>query len=219
MTLEEFKKQFAEYQVASDLPTPSWNIKPTQDIAVLVEDHKQAGLKRAEAARWALTPIWSKTLATKVPLFNARIETVLNKPSFKASAKNRRCLIPATGYYEWTGPKNARVPHYIHLPDQVILFAGLHSWWHDPAAPEGEGWHLTTTMLTMDSYGPMEEIHHRIPVFMHDDLLHDWISPEVEGVPELFDAVAATSKSVGSQLEEHTVAPLRGDGPELITAV
>lgn len=219
LTQEEFEKEFTEYRVEHELPDPNWNIKPTQDITVLREDHKQPGVKLAQPARWSLTPVWSKTLATRTPLFNARIETVLEKPSFKASAKNRRCLIPAEGYYEWTGEKNARVPHFIHHPGELILFAGLYSWWHEPDAGDDEGWHLTTTMLTMDSYGPMEHIHHRIPVFMSEEMLADWIDPTIEGVPELYGAVEATAREVGNRLEEYEVKPLRGNGPELITAV
>lgn len=218
MSAEEFADEFKTYQLGA-LPKPSWNIKPTQDIAILLEDHKQPGLSRAEAARWALTPVWSKTLATRTPLFNARIESVLEKPSFKASAKNRRCLIPATGYYEWTGEKGARKPHYIHLEDEPILFAGLHSWWHEPGAGDDEGWHLTATMLTMESYGPIHEIHHRIPVFMSEEMLDDWLNPSIEGVPELYDAVTATAVEVGNKLREHEVSPLKGDSPELIKAV
>lgn len=208
--------------VVGDLPEPSWNIKPTQNVPILLESHKEPGSRLLTSARWALTPPWSTTLQTRMPLFNARIETVLDKPSFKASAKNRRCVIPATGYYEWTGDKGSRVPHYIHLPDepgQEILFAGLHSWWREPGAGDGTGWHLTTTMLTMDSYGPMQTIHPRIPVFMSDDMLADWLDPTSESVPELYDAVAATSREVGDRLAEHTVAPLTGDGPALLTAV
>ncbi|MDA3146498.1 SOS response-associated peptidase [Leucobacter sp. UCMA 4100] len=219
MSYEEAEEHFKLYSFAPELPMPSWNIKPTQDVTVFLEDHKEPGHFRAEAARWALTPVWSKTLATKTPLFNARVETVLEKPSFKASAKSRRCLIPATGYYEWTGEKTARKPHFIHLAEEPILFAGLHSWWHEPDAGNDEGWHLTTTILTMDSYGPMQPIHHRIPVFMTPEMQADWLSPAVEGVPELFEMVAETARSVGELLVEHEVAPLKGDGPELLTAV
>lgn len=218
LSLEEFKEQFAGYQVADDLPVPSWNIKPTNDIVILREDHKRPGVKLAEAARWSLVPVWSKELKLKYPTFNARAESVLEKPSFKASAKSRRCLIPAQGYYEWTGDKGAKTPHYIHLADELILFAGLYSWWHEPGTADDEGWHLTTTMLTMESYGLMQEIHHRIPVFMSDDMQEDWLSPEVVGEAALFEAVTETSRLVGEHLVEHTVVPLRGDGPELITA-
>lgn len=202
---------------ADDLPEPSWNIKPTQQIPVLVEGRKQPGLRRLASARWSLTPSWSKTLETRMPLFNARIETVLEKPSFKAAARNRRCIIPASGYYEWTGEKAARVPHYIHA-ETPILFAGLASWWRDPTAPGDDGWHLTATILTMDAYGPMQHIHDRIPVFMTSDLEPDWLSPGTVGDEALMAAVAAASKRVGDRLSGHEVAPLRGDSPDLITA-
>ena len=211
----ELANLLGPHLVSEDLPAPSWNVKPTQQIPILIEDHKQPGTLRLEPARWALTPIWSKTPATKMPLFNARIETVLEKPSFKASVKNRRCLIPADGFYEWTGEKSNRVPHYIHR-DHPIYFAGLSSWWHEPGSRDDEGWHLTATILTMDAYGMMENLHHRIPVFLADEMRGDWLSPEIEGSPELLDAIAETSMAVGSELKEHVVAPLKGDSHQLM---
>lgn len=207
---------------AENIPEPSWNIAPTQQVPVVLEGRRNPGERRLESARWALTPTWSKTLETRTPLFNARIETVLEKPSFKAAAKHRRCALPATGYYEWSGPQERRVPHFIHS-DAPILFAGLASWWRDGSvpedAPDGAGWRLTTTILTMDSYGPMRDIHDRIPVFLAPELLADWLSPAIEGNDELMAVVAGTAPSVGDGLREHAVAPLRGDGPQLIAEI
>ena len=197
-----------------DLPGPSWNIKPTEQISVLVTDQRQGG-RRLHPAQWALTPPWSPTLRTKSPLFNARIESVLETPSFRDSVKDRRCIIPACGCYEWTGEPGKRTPHYISS-EQPLLFAGLTSWWHDPSAPRDSGWHLTATILTTDSYGPIERIHHRLPVFMTDDLVDDWLSPSLHADEGLLDVVSERSLSVGVTLREHEVAPLRGDGPHLI---
>lgn len=207
---------------AENIPEPSWNIAPTQQVPVVLESRRTPGERRLESARWALTPTWSKTLETRAPLFNARIETVLEKPSFTAAAKHRRCALPATGYYEWSGPKERRVPHFIHR-DAPILFAGLASWWRDGSlaedAPEGAAWHLTTTILTMDSYGPMRAVYDRIPVFLAPDLLADWLSPEIEGDDDLMAAVTGTASTIGNKLREHVVAPLRGDGPHLIAGM
>lgn len=197
---------------------PSWNLKPTQPIPAAFTDHKD-GLKRLEYAYWSLVPIWSKELKTKFPTFNARSETAAEKASFKASVKNRRCVIPVTGFYEWTGPKSARIPHAIFGPDPIIPMAGLYSWWHEPGAGDDEGWHLTATILTRASAGVMKPIHDRMPVFLADELLEDWLDPNTVGDQLLLDAASETSLPLSEQLREYEVAPLRGDGPELILPV
>ena len=197
---------------------PSWNLKPTQDIPVALTDHK-TGEKQLRYAYWSLVPIWSKELKTKFPTFNARSETVTEKASFKNQVKGRRCVIPVSGFYEWTGPKGKRTPHAIFGPQPVIPMAGLYSWWHEPGAGDDEGWHLTATILTRASAGIMADLHDRMPVFMSDELLHDWLDPETEGDQLLVDAVAEAAVPISEQLRQWTVAPLRGDGPELIEPV
>ncbi|MFD5600809.1 SOS response-associated peptidase [Leucobacter sp. NPDC058333] len=193
----------------------SWNLKPTQDIPVAFTDHK-SGDHRFELAYWSLVPIWSKELKTKFPTFNARSETAAEKASFKASVKNRRCIIPVSGFYEWTGPKSKRTPHAIFGPAPIIPMAGLYSWWHEPDAGDDEGWHLTATILTRASAGVMEPLHDRMPVFMSDELLQDWLDPETVGDKLLMEAVSEGAVSLSEQLREYEVLPLRGDGPELI---
>lgn len=110
----------------------SWNVKPTQQIPIAFTDHK-TDEPRFETAHWSLVPPWSKELKTKFPTFNARSETASEKATFKASVKSRRCVIPVSGFYEWTGAKGHRVPHAIFGPKRVLPLAGLYSWWHDPS--------------------------------------------------------------------------------------
>lgn len=195
---------------------PSWNLKPTQPIPAAFTDHKD-GSKRLEYAYWSPVPIWSKGLKTKFPMFNARSETAAEKASFKASVKNRRCVIPVTGFYEWTGPKSSRIPHAIFGPDPIIPMAGLYSWRHEPGAGDEESWHLTATILTRSSAGVMGPIHDRMPVFLADEVLEDWLDPNTVGDQLLLDAAAEAS--IPLKLREYEVAPLRGDGPELILPV
>lgn len=194
---------------------PSWNLKPTQDIPVALTDHK-TGEKQLRYAYWSLVPIWSKELKTKFPTFNARSETVTEKASFKNQVKGRRCVIPVSGFYEWTGPKGKRTPHAIFGPQSLIPMAGLYSWWHESGAGDDEGWHLTATILTRASAGVMADLHDRMPVFMSDELLHDWLDPETEGDQLLVDAVSEAAVPISEKLRQWAVAPLRGDGPELI---
>lgn len=194
---------------------PNWNLKPTQQIPIAFSDHKD-GAPRFEYAYWSLVPVWSKALRTKFPTFNARSETAAEKASFKASVKARRCIVPVTGFYEWTGPKSDRTPHAIFGPQPLLPLAGLYSWWHEPGAAEVEGWHLTATILTQASAGVMEPLHDRMPVFLTDELLPDWLNPAVEGDQLLVVAISEASLPIAGQLTEYAVRPLRGNGPELI---
>ena len=193
----------------------SWNVKPTQQIPVAYTDHK-TGEKKFETAYWSLVPVWSKELKTKFPTFNARSETAAEKPSFKAAVKNRRCAIPVSGFYEWTGPKNARVPHAIFGPEKLLTLAGLMSWWHEPGADDDHGCHLTAPILTRDSAGVMQPLHDRMPVFLADEFVNEWIDPDTTGDHALVQAVSAAAVPLANDLFEYPVAPLRGDGPPLI---
>lgn len=212
-------KELAEWLTAR--PTgyePSWNLKPTQQIPVALTSSK-TGDKRFELAHWSLVPPWAKDLKLKFPTFNARSEQLSEKATFKGPLKKQRCVIPVTGFYEWTGPKTARTPHAIFGPRPILPMAGLYSWWREPGAADGEGWHLTATILTRASAGVMSDLHDRMPVFMSDDLLRDWLDPETEGDQLLVDAVSEASVPISEQLREYAVRPLRGDGPELIEPV
>jgi putative SOS response-associated peptidase YedK len=140
---------------------PSYNIAPTQPIAIVVDrsfEKDEAGAPVGElsreihAARWGLVPRWSKGPASSAPLINGRIESLLEKPSFKESVPRRRCVIPASGYYEWQVlPDGSKQPFYISAgADGMLALAGLYEWWLDPtkAADDPTRWLLSATTLT-----------------------------------------------------------------------
>lgn len=194
--------------------SPSWNIKPTEKIPVAFTDSE--GNRRFEYAYWSLIPPWERQLKTKYPTFNARAETAAEKPTFKAAVKHTRCIIPVTGFYEWTGTRGTRIPHAIVGPSTILPMAGLYSWWHDPAAPEDSGWYLTATILTCKSSGVMESLHDRMPVFMTPALAWEWLDPATVGDQSLVNAVADAAVPISEGLRQWPVLPLRGDGPELM---
>jgi putative SOS response-associated peptidase YedK len=189
---------------------PSWNLPPTRDIPVALTSAKD-GEKRFELAHWGIIPPWNKDGKPRFT-FNARVEGLLEKNTFAPSVKAQRCVVPVSGFYEWTGPKGKRTPHAIFGPRPLLPMAGLYRWWK---SPDGE-WVLTATILTRASAGVMESLHDRMPVFMADELLRDWLAPETDGDQLLVDAVSEASVPASEQLLEWAVRPLRGDGPELI---
>jgi len=203
---------------------PSWNIKPTTPVPLLLESVDDQGevTRRLEQARWSLTPMWSKTLGTKFTTFNARIETAHEKPMYRHAVAHARAILPAEGYYEWVGEGKNKRPHYIHLPDdEPLSLAGLYSWWRDPEAPEGaeDRWHLTCTMLTSDAVETIADVHDREPVPLPPEWWGRWLDPAVEGTAELLHEVGEASLDVAGRLVHHEVAPLRGDGPDLTRAL
>ena len=115
--------------------SPDWaaayNIKPTEQIPILLDSAKTGEL-RFERARWSLVPGWSKTLKLKIPTFNARTEGIMDKPTWRGPVKSHRAIVPATGFYEWTGERGSKTPWFMSSPDGAMLgLAGLYSWWRD----------------------------------------------------------------------------------------
>ena len=124
--LDLFLKFFG-LKEAPELP-PRFNIAPTQSVLVIRE--AADGSRYLSLARWGLITPWSKEADDG--LINARSETVNEKPSFCQAFRQRRCIIPASGFFEWSGPKEARQPWFISAADGgILLFAGLYGRWRN----------------------------------------------------------------------------------------
>ncbi|MFM5904561.1 MAG: SOS response-associated peptidase [Micrococcales bacterium] len=230
-TLSELATIF-EVDEIIDAVEPSYNIAPTNKVAIVVDrafekDQDGAPLgdisREIHSARWGLVPRWAKSPTDGSPLINARIETVLEKPSFKESVGRRRCLIPASGYYEWVvDAAGNKQPYYVNAGDGVIAFAGLFEWWANPDLKPGDPgrWLLSTTILTKPSAPELAHIHERNPVFLSGDTLDVWLDSSVEGDRDLLEAISIDSDLVGSELLFHPVGTEVGkvgtSGPQLI---
>jgi putative SOS response-associated peptidase YedK len=132
---EELVEAFGVDQVI-DAPKPSWNVAPTAMIAVVRDVDKGDRHRELRGGRWGLVPSWSKDPLGGARLINARSETVTVKPSFRAAARTRRALVPASGYFEWqAGADGPKTPFYLHPEDEgPIAMAALYEWWWPPAA-------------------------------------------------------------------------------------
>lgn len=194
--------------------TPSYNLSPTDPVLIVADPHPPATGRRLTAARWSLIPPWSKTQDLRYPTFNARSESAAERPTFRTSVRSNRCLIPADGYYEWRTRGREKTPFYIHPQDaaDTLAFAGLYSWWRP--SPD-VNWTLTTTILTRDAIGALANVHDRMPVCVDHALWNDWLSVDADGA-EVLREVAQSTEQVAPRLDQYEVAPLRGDGAELI---
>ena len=176
--------------------TPQYNIAPSQRVPVV----RQGGLSNELAlARWGLVPAWSKTPEVKYATFNARLETVAEKPAFRQAFRHRRCLIPADGYYEWRLVNGKKTPHYVQLEDRALIgFAGLWEQW------EGEGGALLScSIIVMPAHEDMQALHPRMPVIVspaHYDL---WLDQRITDKHELMGYMQS---ALSSRLRYHEVS-------------
>jgi putative SOS response-associated peptidase YedK len=147
-----------------------YNIAPTQPIAVVARDRE--GVRRFRLMRWGLLPSFVKDPKTFPTLINARAEEVLEKPSFRNAMRWRRCLIPADGFYEWTGPKGKRRPFLLRPRDgRLIAFAGLYERWRDKDGGEID----TVTILTCAANATVAALHDRMPVVLPPEHFEAWL--------------------------------------------
>jgi putative SOS response-associated peptidase YedK len=151
---------------------PAGDLVPGQLIPAVLGD----GGNRLVALRWGLIPAWAKDPAVGRKLFNARAETIAEKPSFKNAFKHRRCLIPADGFYEWTGEKGQKQAIRFFLRSgEPFGFAGLYETWRPPS---GEAIR-TCTIVTTEPNGLIAPVHDRMPVILPREKEALWLDPAV----------------------------------------
>lgn len=162
-----------DLDAAPDPLPPRYNIAPTQPVlAVRLGAHSQQ--REFALFRWGLIPSWAKDIRMGAQLINARAETVTDKPAFRAAFKRRRCLIPASGFYEWQKVNGRKQPMYIHpRDDELFALAGLWEFWAGADGSELE----TCTILTTTPNELMEPIHNRMPVIVEPEDFPTWLDP------------------------------------------
>lgn len=188
-----------------------YNIAPTQAVLAV-----RAGDQQLQAARlqWGLIPSWAKDPRIGSRMINARSETAAEKPSFRAAFKRRRCLIPASGFYEWdqhTRPKQAY--HITPIRDGLMAFAGL---WERWAPPQGDALE-TCSILTTSANHTIAEIHDRMPVILTPRNYDAWLAADTPS--ETLHALLKPATEDFLQLTPitPTVNNVRNTGPECLT--
>jgi len=166
--LNENPRKLAEhFNLSGDLDfSPSWNIAPSLRICTITDDKE--GRRQLHKMKWGLIPSWAKDATIGNKLANARGETVAEKPSFRSAFKNHRCLIPASGFYEWKTENGVKFPWYISLKSgEPMAFAGLWETWNDIES---------CCIITTDANKLMEPIHDRMPVILDPVQWTTWLS-------------------------------------------
>ncbi|WEK52424.1 MAG: SOS response-associated peptidase [Candidatus Kaistia colombiensis] len=154
---------------------PRYNIAPTQPILIV---RAERGERRPALVRWGLIPSWTKDLAAMPLLFNARSESAADKPAFRGAYRHRRCLIPATGFYEWRKDANGKKQPFYLQPASggVIAFAGLWDEWADDKGNVID----TATILTTATNRELTPIHERMPVVVPHAQYDLWLGLDAD---------------------------------------
>jgi putative SOS response-associated peptidase YedK len=191
---------------------PRFNIAPLSEV--LIVRAGTAGAPQAANARWGLLPRWAKDPKLAAKLSNARAETVAEKPSFRDAFRRRRCLVPASGFYEWRAEGGRKHPYYVR-PAQgpLFAFAGIWERWEGPQGPLE-----TCAIITTDANEVMQAIHDRMPVILAAADYARWLDCRPAN-----DVAGLLRPADPGSIEAYRVAPKvnnsRSDGAELIEAL
>jgi putative SOS response-associated peptidase YedK len=201
------------YQVEAELAEgrlARYNVAPGTDQLVIVAE---GGRRAARWHRWGLVPHWAKDAAIGYKTINARGESVAAKPAFRAAFRQRRCLVPASGFYEWKAGEGGKQAYLIRLTGGGLLsFAGL---WETWAGPQGEL--RSFTIITTEPNALMARIHDRMPAIVRREQHARWLDPalrdpaEVQAMIASYPAAELQAIPVGREINN-----ARNQGPELI---
>jgi putative SOS response-associated peptidase YedK len=187
-----------------------YNIAPTQPVLAIREND---GRREAVSLLWGLIPSWSRDPKIGSKLINARSETAAEKPSFRAAFKRRRCLIPASGFYEWDQHTQPKQPYHITpARSELMAFAGLWEHW----SPHGEEPLETCTILTTSANGTLTPIHERMPVILAPEEFDAWLKADTSTAKLQSLLAPATDDFLELTPISTTVNNVRHTGPECI---
>ncbi len=227
----ELAEQFSADGVdAADLGA-RFNVAPTDPIYAVLERAKPGDradvVRQLRDVRWGLVPSWAKDPSIGSRLINARVETIAEKPSWRTAFRKRRCILPASGYYEWMPEHNEmgkayKQPYYLRpAAGDTLSFAGLYELWPDPTKDEDDDaadrWLWTAAIITCAATGPAGEVHDRTPLVIPDDRVDAWLSPGLQHPKEISEVIAGIRPPLlGVRAVATTVNRVGNDGPELI---
>ena len=157
-------------------PTPRYNIAPSQDILAIrgTRDHA----RKSAHLRWGLVPHWARGPNSGYRMINARSESVFDKPAYRSAIRRRRCLIPASAFFEWKRSERGKQPYRIRVLDaEIFSLAGIWERWTNEASQEMVE---SCAILTTRANGAVRELHDRMPVIIQPESEDLWLDPALE---------------------------------------
>jgi len=191
-----------------DIFSARYNIAPTTPVLACTDE----GLT---FFRWGLIPAWAKDLSTGNRMFNARAETVSQKPSFRHAYRRRRCLIPASGYYEWRLENGQKQPYCCHIDHGLFSMAGIWEHWQDAAGNEIQ----SCAIITTEARQSITEIHHRMPVYIASDDYARWLDCSLEKTSDADELLVNTLPNYQYYTVSSAVNNTRNEGRDLIRGI
>jgi len=188
---------------------PRFNIAPTDPVLAVREraDEREIG-----TLRWGLVPGKWATEKKGRPLINARAESIATQPAFAESFRERRCLIPADGFFEWRRNENGKVPIWMHLPDEELFaFAGIWASYE----PRGGEPIVSCSIVTTQPNDTVRPIHDRMPVILSPDAEADWLAQDAS-TDDLMGLLVPWRDGLETREVSDLVNNVREDGPALI---
>ena len=182
-TLTKFPDEWKDALELDDfeLPAPRYNVAPGQYILTIIRDAEHPR-PIPQLLHWGLLPSWVKDKGTTTRPINARSETAAEKPYFRAAVRHRRCLVPADGFFEWSGKGPDRRPYYFQRKDkEPFAIAGLWEHWEGP----GEEQIDSCTLLTTRPNALVQPLHHRMPVILDVEHFKLWLDHDAQSVKDI----------------------------------
>ena len=219
---EDLALEFAAGNANVAMTASNWNISPTTPIPFVAADNEGGDSRQIQMGRWGLIPSWAKDASRQSNAINARVESIAEKPTFKSAFKSRRCLIPATGYYEWAtslGKYPPKQPFYITsaAPNKSLSIAGIWSTWKNEKGEEIQ----SAAIITREAVGELATIHSRMPVFMERAKWSDWLDPKNREIEDLIALMQNPDPAAGlvTRPVSSRVNLVANNGPELIAEI
>ena len=203
-------EELAAHYGLKDVPSmePRYNIAPSQQIPIIKGTPEKFVLS---SARWGLIPFWAKDEKIGYKLINARAETVSEKPSFRSAFKSRRCLVPASGFYEWKREVSHKQPYYFQVKDTPLFsMAGIWESWKTPNGQIIE----SCSIITTEANNVVSEVHDRMPVIISKKNYGVWLSIENNGQSFNDFLCPFTASAMLAYPVSQAVNSLRNIGPE-----
>jgi putative SOS response-associated peptidase YedK len=220
----ELIEEFAITGISPNVdPLPAnWNIKPTEEIYVIRNNEDNRELATTS---WGIIAPWSKSdveaLRSQSQAINARSESIHEKPTFRNAFKSRRCLIPATGYYEWAtelGKYKTKQPVFIsNESGKSLAFAGIYEKWISPNGEIKE----SAAIITREAVAGLAKVHHRMPVFLPRDCWDSWLDKKNNEIAKVRSLMEVAEPAAGLRFwpVSDAVNSIRNNGVELINEI
>lgn len=207
---DEVRDRFGVQETLFEL-RPRYNIAPSQQVAVVLQDFDHRRL--LTSFKWGLVPAWAKDPSVGNRMINARAETLTEKPSFREALIERRCIVPADGFYEWIGEGKSRSPVYIQRVDGALFgMAGLWDEWISP-----QGLRLkTVAIITVSPNDFIAPLHHRMAAILSPEDERLWLNPEERSPERLLKVLKPYPETLESYRVSTLVNSTAVEGPECI---